>query len=205
MTHTLHRRGDLESLKEDFVVLIMPAQGINVEGADEKLRKLWDIFSRYDVVNWGDATNGNKYNLSLEELKNKKSMIGHAVFKDRESLKKFLEELRAADLGLSTVISGLYDEVKNCCASLGIKLHTVEHSLGVHGNTQKLPAENVLEIHTMCGHAMVSPNLIKLMVEEVKKGQRSAESAADELARHCACGIFNAYRAKKLIIKMAGV
>ncbi len=205
MTHTLHRRGDLESLQEDFVVLIMPAQGINVEGADEKLRRLWDIFSRYDVVNWGDATNGNKYNLSLEDLKNKKSMIGHAVFKDRESLKKFLEELRAADLGLSTVISGLYDEVKNCCASLGIKLHTVEHSLGVHGNTKKLPPENILEIHTMCGHAMVSPNLIKVMVEEVKKGQRSAESAADELARHCACGIFNPYRAKKLINKMAGV
>ncbi len=80
MTHTLHRRGDIESLREDFVVLVMPAQGINVEGSEEKLKKLWDIFSRYDVVNWGDATNGNKYNFSLEELKNKKSMIGHDCF-----------------------------------------------------------------------------------------------------------------------------
>lgn len=205
MTHTLHRRGDLDSLHEDFVVLIMPAQGINVESSAEKLKKLWEIFSRYEVVNWGNGTNGNKYNFSLEELKNKKSMIGHAVFKEKESLKKFIEELRKADLGLSTVISGLYSEVNNCCASLGIKLHTVEHSLGVHGNTKKLPPENILEIHTMCGHGMVSPNLIRLMVEEVKKGQRTADSAADELARHCPCGIFNPYRAKKLIAKMAEI
>jgi hypothetical protein len=205
MTHTLHRRGDRESLREDFVVLVMPAQGINVEGSAEKLKKLWDIFSRYEVVNWGDATNGNKYNFSLEELKKKKSMIGHAVFKDKESLKNFLKELKEADLGLSTVVSGLYEEVSNCCASWGIKLHTVEHSLGVHGNTSKLPPENILEIHTMCGHAMVSPNLIRSMVEEVKSGKRTAESAADELARHCACGIFNPYRAKKLIAKMAEI
>lgn len=205
MTHTLHRRGDLESLREDFVVLIMPAQGINVEGSAEKLKKLWDIFAKYEVVNWGDATNGNKYNFSLEDLKNKKSMIGHAVFKNKEDLQKFIKELKEADLGLSTVISGLYKEVKNCCSSLGLKLHTVEHSLGVHGNTKMLPPENILEVHTMCGHAMVSPNLIRAMVEEVKKGKKTAEAAADELARHCACGIFNPYRAKKLIAKMAGI
>jgi hypothetical protein len=205
MTHTLHRRGDVSSLREDYVVLVMPSQGINVEGAAEKLHKLWEIFSRYDVVNFGDATNGNKYNLSLKELVKRKSMIGHAVFKDKGTLTKFLRELKEADLGLSTVVSGLYDEVQGCCASLGVKLHTVEHSLGIHGNTKKLPPENILEIHSMCGHAMVSPNLIKVMVEEVKKGGKTLEAAADELARHCACGVFNPYRAAKLLRKMAAV
>jgi hypothetical protein len=203
MTHTLHRRGDNQSLQEDYVVLVMPAQGVNVQGSDEKLRKLWEIFSQYDVVNWGDATNGNKYDFSLDELKKKKSMIGHAVFKEQATLTKFLRELKETDLGLSTVVSGLYDEVKGCCGSLGVKLHTVEHSLGVHGNTKKLPPENVLEIHTMCGHAMVAPNLIKAMAEEVKIGKKTAEAAADELARHCACGVFNPYRAAKLLKKMA--
>jgi hypothetical protein len=203
MTHTLHRRGDHQSLQEDYVVLVMPAQGVNVQGSVERLRKLWEIFSRYDVVNWGDATNGNKYGFSLDELKKKKSMIGHAVFKDKGALAKFIRELQETDLGLSTVVSGLYDEVKGCCGSLGIKLHTVEHSLGVHGNTKKLPPENVLEIHTMCGHAMVAPNLIKAMAEEVKKGKKTAEAAADELARHCACGVFNPYRAAKLLRKVA--
>ncbi len=115
-------------------------------------------------------------------------MIGHAVFKDKETLSKFVKELKEADLGLSTVLSGLYDEVKGCCGSLGIKLHTVEHSLGVHGNTKKLPPENVLEIHTMCGHALIAPNLIEAMVEEIKKGKKTAEAAADELARQCPAG-----------------
>jgi len=203
MTHTLHRRGDTQSLREDYVVLVMPSRGINVEGCQEKLRKLWEIFSHYQVVNFGDATNGNKYNFSLEEFKKKSSMIGHAVFKDKETLTKFIKELKEANLGLSTVVSGLYDEVNGCCGSLGIKLHTVEHSLGVHGNTKKLPPVNILEIHTMCGHAMVSPNLIKDMAKEVKKGKKSAEAAADELAHHCTCGIFNPYRAAKLLKKMA--
>jgi hypothetical protein len=203
MTHTLHRRGDNQSLQEDYVVLVMPAQGVNVQGSDEKLRRLWDLFSRYDVVNWGDATNGNKYNFSLDELKKKRSMIGHAVFKDKGTLAKFIGELKESDLGLSSVVSGLYDEVKGCCGNQGIKLHTVEHSLGVHGNTRRLPPENVLEIHTMCGHAMVAPNLIKAMAEEVKKGKKTAEAAADELARHCACGVFNPYRAARLLKKMA--
>lgn len=205
MTHTLHRRGNAQSLQEDYIALIMPAQGVNVEGSVEKLRKLWDIFSHYNVVNWGDATNGNKYNFTLEEFKKKKSMIGHAVFKDKETLTQFIKELKEAELGLSTVISGLYDEVKGCCGSLGIKLHTVEHSLGVHGNIKKLPPENILEIHTMCGHSMVAPNLIKAMVEEVKRGKKTAEAAADELARHCACGIFNPHRTAKLLQKMASV
>jgi len=204
MTHTLHRKGDTQSLKEDYVVLIMPAQGVNVPGSDEKLKKLWEIFSHYHVVNFGNG-NYNKVTLSLEDLKKKKSMIGHAVFTDKETLTRFIKELQQAELGLSTVLSGLYDDVKGCCGSLGIKLHTVEHSLGVHGNTKKLPPENVLEIHTMCGHALIAPNLIEAMVEEIKKGKKTPEAAAEELTRHCSCGVFNPYRAAKLLQKMASV
>jgi hypothetical protein len=57
----------------------------------------------------------------------------------------------------------------------------------------------------MGDHARVAPNLIKSMVEEVKKGKKTAEAAADELARHCGCGVFNPYRAAKLLQKMAAV
>jgi hypothetical protein len=57
----------------------------------------------------------------------------------------------------------------------------------------------------MCGQAIVAPNLIKAMVEEVKKGKKTAEAAAHELARHCGCGIFNFYRAAKLSKKLAAV
>ena len=38
MTHSLHRRGDRESLKEDFVVLGCPSTGINKKGAAPKMR-----------------------------------------------------------------------------------------------------------------------------------------------------------------------
>jgi len=203
MTHTLHRRGDFSSLQEDYVVLVMAAQGVNVQGSEPKFQKLWDICSRYQIENFGEAMTGNKYTFSLEDLKKKKCLVGHAVFKDKETLTRFIKELKEAELGLSTVVSGLYDEVKGCCGRVGINLHTVEHSLGIHGNTKKLPPEPVLEIHTMCGHAMVAPNLIKAMVEDVKKGKKTAEAAADELARHCGCGIFNPYRAAKLLKKMA--
>ena len=38
MTHSLHRRGDRESLKEDFVVLGCPATGVNKKGSAPKTR-----------------------------------------------------------------------------------------------------------------------------------------------------------------------
>ena len=202
MTHSLHRRGDDRSLMEDYVVIFMPSKGINLEGAQEKIRKLWDLCSHYDIVNFGNVTNGNKYNLSLEELKKCQTLVAQVVFKDKGTLTRFLKELKEANLGLSTVVSGLYDEVKACCATLGDKIHTVEHSLGIHGQTQKLPPENILEVTTMCGHALVSSNLVKGMAEEVKKGRKTPEAAGDELARHCACGIFNPYRAAQLLKKM---
>jgi len=178
MTHTLHRRGDISSLQEDYVVLVMAAQGVNVQGSEPKFQKLWDICSRHKIENFGEAMTGNRYTFSLEDLKKKRCLVGHAVFKDKETLTRFIQELKEAELGLSTVVSGLYDDVKGCCGKVGINLHTVEHSLGIHGNTQKLPPEPVLEIHTMCGHAMVAPNLIKAMVEEVRKGKKTAEAAA---------------------------
>jgi hypothetical protein len=204
MTHTLHRRGDVNSLKEDYVVVIMASKGINVEGSQEKFRKLWEICSHYEVVNFGNVVNGNKYSLSLQEFMKRETLIAQVVFKEKETLIKFLRELKEANLGLSTVVSGLYDEVKECCANLGTKVHTVEHSLGVHGETKKLPPEDILEVTTMCGHSLAAPNLVGAMVEEVKKGKRTLESAADELARHCACGIFNPYRAAQLLKKIAG-
>ena len=173
MTHSLHRRGDDRSLMEDYVVIVMPSKGINLEGAQEKIRKLWDLCSHYDIVNFGNVTNGTKYDLSLEELKKYQTLVAQVVFKEKATLTRFLKELKEANLGLSTVVSGLYDEVKACCATLGDKIHTVEHSLGIHGQTQKLPPENILEVTTMCGHALVSSNLVKGMAEEMKKGRKT--------------------------------
>jgi len=55
----------------------------------------------------------------------------------------------------------------------------------------------------MCGHHLVSINLILALVDKVKNGRMSAEDAGRELARCCICGVFNPVRAGEIIRKMA--
>lgn len=207
MTHTLHRRGKVEDLKEDFVLLIRIARGINQEGSEEKMRQIWEVISHYekDLVNFGnhnpDWHGPELYN--LEALKKANSRIIHVVFKDREPLRACLGELKERDFGISTVVSGLYEETRKICTEIGLSPHTVNHSLGIHGKTERLPKEEVLEMNTMCGHAMVSHNLIRHVAEKVKRGEMTSKEAAKKLARMCDCGIFNTYRAEKLLSKLA--
>ena len=51
----------------------------------------------------------------------------------------------------------------------------------------------------MCGHALVSKNLIRHLVEEIKKGEITPADAAVELSRLCECGVFNPVRAESLL------
>jgi hypothetical protein len=66
-----------------------------------------------------------------------------------------------------------------------------------------LPGDDILEVTTMCGHALIAANLVQSMVDEVKAGRKTADEAAKTLAPQCACGIFNPARAAKLIAAMA--
>jgi hypothetical protein len=50
---------------------------------------------------------------------------------------------------------------------------------------------------------MVSPSLVKRLVEPIKKGEITIEEAARELSKQCACGIFNPSRAAELLGAMA--
>lgn len=201
MTHTLHRMGDHDGLQEDYVMLIMPSKEVNIEGSQEKTRQIWELLSRYekDLVNFGNARTGTSNQGTIALLKDTETRLIHAVFKDREVLKSCLRELKERDFGLSVVISGLYEEVENLCEEIGLTPHTVEYSLGIHGNTARLPGEKVLEITTMCGHALVSPHLVMHMVHELEKGRITYEDAARELSKGCVCGIFNPYRAEKVL------
>lgn len=51
----------------------------------------------------------------------------HAVFKDPDSLVAMLKTLKVEDLGLSVVVSGLFEKVRTCCRQAGIEGHTVNH------------------------------------------------------------------------------
>jgi len=206
MTHTLHRRGSEADLQEDFVMLIMPAKGFNLEGSEEKMQQIFEVLSHFekDLTNFGNARVGNSHRTDMETLKKSNNRIAHAVFKDKETLKACLKELKEKDFGISIVISGLYDVTEKICEELGIGVpHTVEHSLETHGRTDKLPEQNTLEIVTMCGHAMVSPNLVTHLLGEIEAGKKTFEEAADILSERCDCGIFNPYRAAKILRKMA--
>ena len=204
MTHTLHRRGDEKGLSEDYVMLIMPAKGINEDDAQEKLHRIWELLASHKphLVNFGNATTGNSHTTDLDTLKKSVNRLIHAVFKDRERLKACLKEIKERDFGLSVVLSGLYSDVEKLCAEIGLAPHTVEHSLGIHGNTVKLPDEGVLEITTMCGHALVSASLVTHLADRIESGEMDFKAASTELSRGCACGIFNPYRAEKLLKKL---
>ncbi|WP_347487769.1 hypothetical protein ABDB91_11085 [Desulfoscipio sp. XC116] len=205
MTHTLHRVGNRESLEGDWVFLCMPSKDINHEGSGLKLRRFLEICLENDCVTLGDCRKGNEYHQGSMEnmLANVEDRaVVTATFNNKEAVVKMLKALKEEDLGLSIVVSGLADEVAECCSKTGLKPHTVEHSLGRWGKLEKLPQKEYLEIATMCGHAMVSVNLIQEMVEKVKKGKLTPEKAAGELFKPCMCGIFNTDRAAKLIAEM---
>jgi hypothetical protein len=204
MTHTLHRTGDLDSLREDFPMLTHVARGHNDIGAGERLRQMAEIARKYTDVNFGDCKVGNKFMMSPEEIMNRHTVGWQVVFKDRESLTACMKELKKKQIGISVVVSGLFDEVLDCCDRAGIKPPLVEFALGIHGNRDKLWPPEILDFVTMCGHGLVSGHLVKRMVEKIKKKKITIEKAAIELAKPCLCGAFNPDRAAKLLQKMIG-
>lgn len=206
MTHTLHRQGSVEDLREDYVLLLRTSRFVNHEGSEKTMQQIWEVISHYreDLVNFGNHNphwgGGELYD--LDALQKAKSRIIHAVFKGREKIKACLKEIKERDFGISVVVSGLCTETEEICLEIGLSPHTVNYSLGIHGNTERVPEGEVLEIHTMCGHAMVSANLIHHMVNQIDKGKITCKAAAKKLSRMCDCGIFNTYRAEKLLRNM---
>jgi len=206
MTHTLHRIGSEESLREDYVVLVMPSKDINHEGSGPKLRRFLEMALEAGAVKIGDCRLGNQYHQGgIDHLLNnvEDRAVVHGVFKDQDSLVRILRELNEADLGLSVVLSGLFDEVEACCNRVGLEKHTINQSLGRWGRTDRLPPQEILEINTMCGHGMVTVGLINNVIEDIKNGNLTPEEGAERLFKPCMCGIFNPHRAAKLLSALA--
>ena len=55
MTNTLHRFGRPESLKDDYIIFLMPSKGMNDQGALEKARHFLTAALRYHPVNMGNS------------------------------------------------------------------------------------------------------------------------------------------------------
>jgi hypothetical protein len=183
----------------------MAAKGINEEDSDEKMREFLRINLRHGPVNVGDMRSGNMYNSTIDDILEKvnSTSIVHGVYKDRDTVTQVLKDLKEADLGMSVVISGPFSCAGEILRAVGLDPHSVDYSGGIWGNTKKLPPDAVLEVTTMCGHAMVASNLVKTLVDEIKSGDKSPEDAGKEMARLCECGIFNPSRAAELLAEMA--
>jgi hypothetical protein len=202
MTHTLHRTGDIKSLKEDFPMLTHVARGYNDIGAGERLKQMAEIARKYTDLNFGDCKVSNKFMMPPEEIMERHTVGWQVVFKDKKSLIACMKELKEKNIGISVVVSGLFDEVFKCCKKAEINPPLIEFALGIHGNKDKMWPPEILDLVTMCGHGLVSGHLVKKMVEDIKKKKITVKKAAIELAKPCLCGAFNPHRAAKLLKKM---
>lgn len=204
MTHSLHRRGSIEDLKNDFVLLVTPAIGFNHEGKKTALQKVVDIVFEVGPNNIAsiEATGTIFTGTTKEDIKNNIHDKGRVrcCFNSREKMAEVIKRLGEAELGLSITVSGLMDEVVPMAREAGLEPHTINLSLGVHGKTGCLPRERVLEITSMCGHGLVATNLARAMIKEVRAGRKTLEEAAIKLAQPCFCGILNTERAKQILL-----
>ncbi len=204
MTHSLHRQGSVESLKNDFVMYARCSRGVNLDGAEPKVRRIVDIVFDEGPNNAGDSPHrasiaaGNlDREAALEFQKNTRGFI--CSFDDREKMKRVLERLKEDDLGISIVVSGLIDDVMEMAREVGLKPHTINLSLGIRGKKELLPGPDVMEFTTMCGHGLVPAKLVEKAVAEVRAGTRTVEDAARMVGKPCICGIVNLTRAAQLL------
>jgi hypothetical protein len=206
MTNTLHRQGAAEDLKEDYVIFVTMARGINREGSAPKIHEFLRICEKYNPINIGSSKMGTvlQDDVSFQDLVTglKDGSTSAAVFTDLDTLKKVLGELIEADLGISINVSGLLEGVQECCHANGMERHSVEHSLGFWGSRDRLPEREVLEINTLCGHGMVSFSLIRKMMEQVRMRRLTPREAAEIMGRCCECAVFNTTRAERLLEKV---
>lgn len=204
MTHSLYRRGNTCSLKDDYVILVTPSVDINHKGSGEKLWKILDIVTEVGPNNIGSYETGTIYTgVTIDEIKESmpETPRVRCCFDSKEKIFEVLSRIKEEDLGMSITLSGLNEEILDMCQKLEIEPHSVNYSLGVHGATELLPSEEILEILTMCGHGMISKKLVEKAIHEVKKGKKTPYDAAVMVAQPCVCGIFNVSRAEKLFSK----
>lgn len=200
MTNTLHRRGAPDALKKDFVLFAVPTRSMSPD-LPEKMKRFTEIVLRHRPVNVGRFQDMAIRRVDLQNIdKEMEDEIALTVtFDNVEAVASAVADLKEADLGIPINISGLLEEVKKCCKKVGLVPHSAEQSLGVFGRTDKLPPREIVEINTMCGHGMVSFNLIKKIVEEVKLERMTPEQGAYLLAKPCECGAFNPTRARQML------
>jgi len=216
MTHSNHRRGSRESLLGDYIVMTTDRRLKD----RSKLTRFMKILLKHNPVGiatstlvdgtlkrlrymkgWDSSMDSGVHKItSLEELMEMDDLsAGSGIYTSLGDVKGVLEDLKEAELGIATVVSGIFDVVHKTCLEVGTGPHTVNMSAETYGKMELVAEPKLLEITTMCGHHFVSPHLVKHLIERVKNGSITAEDAAVELGKQCTCNFFNVERAAKLI------
>ena len=216
MTNTLHRYGDAESFRDDYIIFAMPSKGHNDVGSIEKLKRFLEICVKHQPANIGASGQSSyrpsaslnptvHWNRNLDpnfdtvvDGVNSAGTVA-AVFDSREKAIRCLRDVIDADLGLSVNISTSVAGAKETGRACGIERHSVEYSLGFQDPNDHLPRSQILELATMCGHGMVSFSFAQKMIDMVREGRRTPTQAVAALTRFCPCGVFNPSRATRLI------
>jgi len=203
VTHSLHREGTIDSLERDFAIFIYPARGFNYKGSGPKVRHLMELLYLSEPANMIVTTlrknlySGVNPDEVLQSIKDGARI--YSVFNTRDKLKKALVRLKEADEGISVVVSGLIDRVREITGEIGLNPHTINLSLGVHGRTDRLPPPDIRQFTTMCGHGMVSPGLVRDVIRRIKIGKLNTWEGSLILAGPCTCGIYNPYRSQEML------
>jgi hypothetical protein len=200
--------GTKENLQNDYTIIVRPERGYNNIGSRPALqtilRGIYDTGAVNITSARGDKYKGNIHICSIDDIIDGVKE-GHSIFAaydSDENLEKFLRFVIDGDFGLSIVVQGLCENVEKILKRVGLKVHTINHSIGIWGKTERLPSNHILEITTMCGHGIVSPYLVENVIERLKNGEITSREGAIELSKPCVCGIFNTTRAENLLNEM---
>ncbi|MCX7781903.1 MAG: hypothetical protein N2491_13555 [Negativicutes bacterium] len=204
MTHSLHRRGTPDSLKEDYVLLVTAAADVNHWGSKEKLRQILEVVYAVGPANIGSYDTGTVLaGIKFEEIKAALAEVPRVrcSFSSREKIIEAVRRIKELDLGMSVTVQGPTDDILAWSKELGIKPHSVNLSLDIWGRKEELPSEEVLEFVTMCGHGLISQYLVQKLIDEVKAGKKTPREAAVLAGQPCVCGIYNPDRAENLFAR----
>jgi hypothetical protein len=175
MTHSLHREGTVDSLERDYAVFIYPARGFNYAGSGPKVMRLMELLFLAGPSNMSVTTLRRNLYSGVPQAEFLASIKDGArvfsVFSDRVKVVEALRRLKEADEGISIVVSGLVDRAREMSAEVGLKPHTVNLSLGIHGGTDTLPPPDIRQFTTMCGHGLVSPKACSRRTSQIETGK----------------------------------
>lgn len=138
MTHSLHRVGSKDTFEDDYVLISRPAMGINHVGCAPRIKRTLEIIFEEGPTNLGSLTTQENLTMGLDpqELiaKTEDNSPVMCCFHERQKLVNVLKRLKEEEIGLSTIISGPINNVRSICEEVGLKPHSANLSLGVHGN-----------------------------------------------------------------------